>query len=311
NGGAEVSSKPALFCLQASTGAPPDQFSSEGQDWSLPPLDPVELARDNFQHYIELLRANMAHCGALRIDHVMGMLRLWWCLPDQRGGAYVYYPMQTLLALLRLESHRNRCLVVGEDMGVVPDEVREAMAGAAIYSNKLFYFERDAEQQFKQPADYASTALLMVTNHDVPTLAGWWNGSELALRAQVGLLNAQTELPQRLEELRCDKHRLLEGLQMLALLPAGWQQQGFDQLQENPFDLDLCGAILRACAGSRAQLVSFQLEDLQLIEAPVNMPGSFSEYANWRRKQVRETSAIFNNAAITALLQPVYEARDH
>ena len=303
--GAEVSANAALFCRNASIGAPPDPFSDQGQNWDLPPLDPIALHADNYQHFIQLLRANMAYCGALRIDHVMGLLRLWWCLPEQAGGAYVYYPLETLLALLRLESHRHQCLVVGEDMGVVPNDLRERMAATSVYSNKVFYFEREQEQHFKQPEDYPSDALLMVTNHDVATLAGWWNGTELQLRREMGVSNTSEELDLQIAERQSDKQKLLHWLSNLQLLPTTWKINDVDK----SFDLALCGAIGQACARSRAKLVSFQLEDLQLIQTPVNIPGTYREYPNWRRKQIEPVQTLFANTEIQSLLAAMVKER--
>lgn len=297
-GGSEVDGKPGLFCKNATVGAPPDPFSDEGQNWNLPALDPVALRSDNYRHYIDLLRANMSYCGALRIDHVMGLLRLWWCLPGTANGAYVYYPFEDLLAILRLESHRHQCLVIGEDMGVVPPELRARMSATAMYSNKVFYFEREPDQQFKQPENHQTDSLLMVTNHDVSPLAGWWNGTDLELRSRCGLVDTgDASLTQQREQ---EKHELLKWLQSLQLLPLDWACDIAEL--ERPFDVALLEAVLAANARSHSLIVLFQLDDLQLIEEPVNIPGTYREYPNWRRKQRRETSALFQDTKIQALM---------
>ncbi|MCZ6487930.1 MAG: 4-alpha-glucanotransferase, partial [Gammaproteobacteria bacterium] len=308
-GGAEVEGKQTLFCDGATIGAPPDAFAQEGQNWNLPALDPIALRQDNYRHFIQLLQANMSHCGALRIDHVMGLLRLWWCLPGIAGGAYVYYPFEELLAILRLESHRNQCVVIGEDMGVVPDDLRARMAATAVYSNKIFYFERTSNQQFKQPQDHQGDALLMVTNHDVSTLAGWWNGTDLQIRGECGLLDNEHDLPRLLGQRREDKVRLLTWLQSLQLLPTSWVGGIVDGGGAKPFDIILCGAILNANARSHSRLMLFQLDDLQLLQEPVNIPGTYREYPNWRRKQRLETKALFGDPQIQALLASTYRER--
>jgi 4-alpha-glucanotransferase len=308
-GGAEVESKAGLFCQSATVGAPPDPFAKHGQNWDLPALDPIALRRDNYRHFIDLLRANMSHCGALRIDHVMGLMRLWWCLPGLAGGAYVYYPLEELLAILRLESHRNRCVIIGEDMGVVPDDFRARMAQTAVYSNKLFYFERDHDQQFTQPQDHQADALLMVTNHDVSTLAGWWDNTDLHIRHNIGLLDTESELAEVLRERREDKTRVLSWLQTQQLLPQGWATTTADGGKEKPFDIVLCGAILAASARSRSRMMLFQLDDLQLLQEPVNIPGTHREYPNWRRKQKWETKTLFEDPQIQGLLASTYQER--
>jgi 4-alpha-glucanotransferase len=221
----------------------------------------------------------------------------------------VYYPLEDLLAILRLESHRNRCVIIGEDMGVVPDDFRARMAQTAVYSNKLFYFERDHDQQFTQPQDHQVDALLMVTNHDVSTLAGWWDNTDLHIRHNIGLLDTESELAEVLRERREDKTRVLSWLQTQQLLPQDWATTTADGGKEKPFDIVLCGAILAASARSRSRMMLFQLDDLQLLQEPVNIPGTHREYPNWRRKQKRETKALFEDLQIQALLASTYQER--
>ena len=141
-GGSEVSSNAELFRRTASVGAPPDPMALTGQNWGIPPMDPAMLKQTSFSHYIALLKANMSRCGALRIDHAMSLMRLWWCPPghDADAGAYVYYPFEQMLGLLCLESYLNHCVIIGEDLGVVPNEFREAIGQAKIFSNKVFLF---------------------------------------------------------------------------------------------------------------------------------------------------------------------------
>lgn len=309
--GAEVIARPELFCTRASIGAPPDPFSVTGQNWNLPPIDPIALEQDEYQHFISLIRANMRYCGALRIDHVMGLLRLWWCLPEHDGaaatGAYVYYPFEALLAIIRLESYRNRCVVIGEDMGVVPDEVRDQMAATSMYTNKLFYFEREYlegshQQSFMRPEHHPVNSLLMVTNHDVSTLAGWWDAADLQLRSDIGFDNAKEQLPALLDERRADKLKVLDWLAAQQLLPSSWSAELDDVVLTKAFDLALCAAMLATCARSASRLMSFQLDDLQLMKMPVNIPGTYREYPNWRRKQLQQTNTVFAKPEIQTML---------
>lgn len=311
--GAEIQCNPGLFCHSATIGAPPDPFADNGQDWNLPSLDPVGLRRDHYRHFIKLLQTNMAHCGAIRIDHVMSLLRLWWCLPGGEGGAYVYYPLEHLLAILRLESHRNRCLVVGEDMGVVPEELRERMVQTAVLSNRLFYFECDYQCRFKLPQHHHRDSLLMVTNHDVPTLAGWWHGTDVTVRGEIGLIDSEHEVPARLQQRQQEKANLLQWLDSLQLLPDNWvniaADSDVDRLRELPFDEALCQAILCACARTNSRLMSFQIDDLQLIQQAINIPGTYREYPNWQRKQRLETRQLFDRLETDTLLSSIYQER--
>ncbi len=306
--GAEVNLNGALYCPQASIGAPPDPLAPQGQNWGLPPLNPKALEANGFRHFIELLQTNMAHCGALRIDHVMALMRLWWCprYPGRGIGAYVHYPVEALFALLRLESVRHRCVVIGEDLGVVPPEVRTYISSSAIFSNILFYFEKYDGYHFKKPEHYAPRALAMVANHDVPTLAAWWNGSDLHLRYSLGLIPDEAALHQQLAGRRVEKQQVLRLLGDQWLLPVAWQGDA----EEKPFDLVLCAALLRCCARAASQLLSVQLEDLALLESPVNIPGTSSEYPNWRRRLPAQVDALIDSPAGTSLLAGLQEERN-
>lgn len=307
-GGAEVNLNKTLYCELASIGAPPDPLAPQGQNWGLPPVDPNALRASGYRHFIELLRNNMAHCGALRIDHVMALMRLWWC-PRYAGrgvGAYVHYNVDELFAILRLESVRNHCVVIGEDLGVVPPEVRAYINSSAIFSNVLFYFEKYDGFNFKKPEHFNPKALAMVANHDVPTLAAWWNGSDLKLRHRLGLINAEDELHQQLGSRGAEKEQVLHWLGDQWLLPAQWQGNSKDK----PFDQSLCAAIFRCCARSASQLVSVQLEDLALLETPVNIPGTSSEYPNWRRRLPADVSALITSEFGSKLLSGFSEERN-
>ncbi len=155
-------------------GAPPDAFNTQGQDWGLPPLRPDRLREGRHAVFIEALRANMRGAGAIRIDHVMMLMRLFWipAAGTPRDGSYVAYPVDELMAILALESQRHRCLVIGEDLGTVPDAMREAMRRCGVQSYRLLYFEREADGAFRAPASWPREAVVAVSTHDLPTLGG-------------------------------------------------------------------------------------------------------------------------------------------
>src|SRR5690606_21727114 len=159
-------------------------------------------------------RSNMQHCGGLRIDHVMALMRLWWCPDDgsNASGAYVHYPVEVLFAILRLESRRNQCVIIGEDLGVVPPEIRRYLDGAGIYSNCVFYFEKSDGWHFRKPEQYKAQALAMIANHDVPPLAAWWNGSDLLLRRSIGLIPDDDQLRAGQQYRNDEKGQLLQWL---------------------------------------------------------------------------------------------------
>ena len=307
--GAEVVGNPTLFRVGATIGAPPDQFTDNGQNWDLPAIDPLALKNSGYQHFIDLMQANMANYGALRIDHVMGLMRLWWWLENSQDGAYVYYPLEHLLTILRLESHRNSCLVIGEDMGVVSDEFRDKMAESAITRSKVFYFETNSDGSFVNPQTQYKDALLMITNHDVPTLAGWWVAGDIASRDKYNLFNSSQEFAAQLAQRQRQKGLLLEWLNELDLLPQAWQSELQSLTDQKPLDLDLCGAIIKANAHTNCQFMLYQLDDLQLISEPVNIPGTFLEHPNWQRKQRLNTSAIFADPQISNIMSSIHHQR--
>lgn len=300
--GCEVQQSDALYLAQASIGAPPDPFAPNGQDWGLPVPHPQRLRQQGFRFFTDLLRHNMASSGALRIDHVMGLMRLWWCLHDTEdpAGLYIYYPWDDLLALLRLESWRNECVVIGEDMGVVPEEFRIAMRQGGMLGNRLFYFEQHPDGRFHAPEEQPADVLLMVTNHDVPTLADWWQGSDLQRRYDLGLTTDPAVLAQQQQQRQIDREQLQYWLADAGLLPPDVGPT---------FDMALCQAIHQGCARSQARLLLLQLEDLQLLAEPVNIPGTCREYPNWRRKQVMESARLFADTSIQALLGAVDKER--
>jgi len=173
--GSEVAAHPELFARRASLGAPPDAFNPRGQDWGLPPPRPDRMRASGYALFRRMLAANMRHAGAVRLDHVMQLSRLYWVPPGFAAteGAYVHYPLEALLAVLGEESRRHACVVIGEDLGTVPAEFRAAMARAGIPGMRLLRFERDANGAFLPPEAYAGETLCALGTHDMPTLAGW------------------------------------------------------------------------------------------------------------------------------------------
>jgi (1->4)-alpha-D-glucan 1-alpha-D-glucosylmutase len=281
--GAEAWSGQRLYAAGAGVGAPPDDFSLDGQDWGLPPLVPERLRAAAFAPLVATLRANMRHAGALRIDHVMGLMRLFWVPPGgkPKDGAYVHYPFADLLGLVALESQRNKCLVVGEDLGTVPDEVRAALAEAGVLSYRLLYFERDGAGDFKPPADYPAQAVVAASTHDLPTLAGWWSGGDLGLRESLGMFPTPAAREEQVVARAQDRARLLLALERESLLPAGATVNPVSLPEMTP---EFARALHVYLARTPAQLLAVQVEDVLGVPAQVNLPGTTDAHPNWRRK---------------------------
>jgi len=306
-GGSEAFSNPGLFCTGASVGAPPDPLAEQGQNWGLPPMDPAHLRATGFKHFIQVLRENMSRCGALRIDHAMSLMRLWWCPPGTTAdhGAYVYYPFEDMLGLLSLESYLNQCAIIGEDLGVVPAEFRKAISAARIFTNRVFYFEKENYSFFKDPKNYDVHALAMVNNHDVPTLKSWWDGTDLLLRDRLNIFEEGVDYQSMKEQRSRDKNEVFNFLEAQQLLPETWEERDL----EKPASQDLIYAILCAVSRVSSRLFVLQLEDVLLMEEPVNVPGTHKEHPNWQRKMSGSVEAIFNRDTTQKLLNAINQER--
>ncbi|HNP51591.1 MAG TPA: malto-oligosyltrehalose synthase [Nitrosomonas nitrosa] len=282
-GGAEAWSNQDIYALQARIGSPPDDFNLKGQDWGLPPWSPKQLREQAYAPFIATLRQNMRAAGALRIDHVMALRRLLW-VPSGKSpadGAYVHYPFEDLLGILALESQRNLCLVIGEDLGTVPDDVREALHPLGVLSYRLFYFEKTVDGRFKSPNDFEPQALVAVTTHDLPTLAGYWLGLDLELRKHLDLFpNAGLREHQIIERAE-NRARLLIALERENLLPAGINAQ---PVTVPEMTTEFAIAIHRYLARTPSQVMITQLEDILGQVEQINLPGTIDQYPNWRRK---------------------------
>ncbi|MBU1692033.1 MAG: malto-oligosyltrehalose synthase [Gammaproteobacteria bacterium] len=283
-GGSEVWAWQDAYAIGAYVGAPPDDFNLAGQDWGLPPLVPHRLREAAYAPFIDVLRANMRHCGALRIDHVMQFIRLFWVpvgmSPTQ--GAYVAYPLDDLLGIIALESQRNRCMVVGEDLGTVPDGFRPHLATIGVLSYRPFLFERTEDGGFKPPAEYMRQALVSVSTHDLPTLSGFWKGSDLDTRSALHLFPSDEQRNKLVVERAQDRARFLVALEREGLLPSGASIHPNTVPEMTPA---LMVAIHAYLAKTQAQILVVQPEDILGIIEQTNLPGSRDEqHPNWRRR---------------------------
>ena len=291
-GGADVWSNRAFYCLNASVGAPPDPVAPQGQNWGLPPFNPAALKRAAYGPFIEMVRSNMQHCGALRIDHVMGLLRLWWCPPGKTAdyGVYVNYPLDDLLGIIKLESQRRECLIFGEDLGTVPPKIAATLPPARCYSNEVVLFSRENDR-FIAPADYKPRALTCISNHDIPTLKAWWNCNDLDLRLQLGIYTEE-HTRQEKESRHSDKVALLRTLQDIGELPRGMHP---DDISTMGFGRELWEKIHYYLARTASGIVVIQLEDVMELDTPVNVPGTSTEYPNWSRKLTQNINDVMHS----------------
>ncbi|HEV7476328.1 MAG TPA: malto-oligosyltrehalose synthase [Burkholderiales bacterium] len=264
-GGAEVWADQQAYALDVSCGAPPDEFNPRGQDWGLPPFSPRALRASGCAPFAEMLRANMPEGGALRLDHVMALMRLYWIprgAKPERGG-YVSYPFRDLIAVLARESRRRRCLVVGEDLGTVPRALRSALNEAGVLSYRPLLFEKGADGEYCPPAAYPREALVCAGTHDLPTWRGFWAGTDIELRAALGLAVDPGREKERRE---ADKAALARAL----------AREGLDRTAT---------AAHAFISRTPCKIALVQPEDVFELLEQANLPGSVEQHPNWRRKQ--------------------------
>ncbi len=275
--GADTWIEPACFARGASIGAPPDAFAPQGQDWGLPPWIPHQLKAAGYAPFIRMLRANMRFTGALRIDHIMGLYRLFWVPAGMTAadGAYVHYPHEDLFAILALESHRNACVVVGEDLGTVPDEVRELMSRYGLLSTRLMMFEKRWDGAFKSPQEFPAAAVSSFGSHDTPSFNGYWTGRDLEWRDQLGTFADSGEHASSRHQRERDKVLLAESLEANGCSPP-------DEL-ETP-SAALAASVYRCLSRSASAVVLVSAEDLLGAYETPNIPGTIDQHPNWRRR---------------------------
>jgi (1->4)-alpha-D-glucan 1-alpha-D-glucosylmutase len=285
--GSEIWGHPERFAPTLSVGAPPDPLGPQGQKWGLPPLNPLALERQSLAAFRDLVRANMRHAGAIRIDHAFQLNRLFLIPGDAPAsqGAYVGYPFEAMLAVLRLESHRNRCMIIAEDLGTAPHGFSEAIMASGLYSYRVLWFERDGGGHgggagFTRPADYPQKALAVFTTHDLPTFRGWWRGLDIELRQSFGIYDQESADRERAAR-ATDKRFFTEGLVAEGLLAP-----------TEPPETAPLEPTMRYLARTASALVAVQLEDAigELYQA--NMPGPELGHPNWRRRLATDIDAI-------------------
>jgi len=283
-GGIETWAEQELYATDATVGSPPDDFNLNGQNWGILPLLPDRLTEAAYAPFIAMLRANMRHAGALRIDHVMALMRLYWiprgARPD-RGG-YVSYPIEDLLGVLALESERNRCMVVGEDLGTLPSGLAEQLRAAGVLSYRLLYFERESDGAFASPSKYPVQAVASVGTHDLPTLRGYWLGHDLDVRARLDLFSGDDVRERQVVQRAQDRARLLAALERERLLPPGVSVHPVSAPEMTP---ELALAAHRFLARTRCMLLTVQPENIFGDLEQVNLPATTdADYPNWRKR---------------------------
>lgn len=288
-------SDPALSLKGVRVGAPPDLFSAEGQDWGLAPLSPTVLAERDFAPFRAMLAAVMRHAGAVRIDHAMGLERLW-LVPDGEGakaGAYVSMPR--LVDELVAATHRHQALAIGEDLGIVPPGFRERMAHRRLFSMRIMMFERDGHGM-RRPSRYPPDALACLSTHDFAPLEGFWDGDDLDIRVELSSMSADDAAAER-----ADRHTMKTLLLGLCGLPP--------RLAHEPLSERVCVALHRTIARSACRMMVIRLEDVVGGRRLVNLPGTDREHPNWRHSLPLTVDEIVASPRLCAVFEAVRGAR--
>jgi 4-alpha-glucanotransferase len=289
-GGSHAWSRQSDLLLGLNIGAPPDLFNTRGQDWGLTGFSPQALIASGFEPFIATLRAAMRHAGGARIDHVMGLTRLW-VVPQGASpaeGAYLTYPLEDMLRLIALESHRHRAIVIGEDLGTVQPEFRARLSQAGIAGMDVLWFQR-AGKSFLPPAEWRQDATAMTSTHDLPTVAGWWTGADIETRAALGLADPKAETKQRAKD-------------RTALWKA-FKQAGVAEGTPAKDSAAAVDAAVAFTAQSPAAMALIPIEDVLGICEQPNLPGTVDEHPNWRRRLDKPASEVLGAPQVRSRLK--------
>lgn len=302
SGGSHVWSRQQDVLNGLSVGAPPDLLNTRGQNWGLTAFSPPGLKRHGYAPFIETLRAGLRHAGGLRIDHVLGLSRLW-LVPEgaeATEGVYLSYPLHDLLRLVALESWRHRAVIVGEDLGTIPEGFREHLVRSGVLGIQVLWFERD-HGYFIEPARWSPNALATTTTHDLPTVAGWWSEHDIdGLAARNQLAPGASESGERGQRAR-DRRALWNAFGHAGV--TGEAMPSHDQPQP------AIDAALAFIGRTPAPLALAPLEDLiGSVEQP-NVPGTVDEHPNWRRRLPRDTETLLRPDEVERRIAILHAAR--
>ncbi len=304
-GGSQAWSSQDEMLRGLSVGAPPDLLNRNGQDWGLTTFSPRGLQQSGYRGYLAMLRTALASAGGVRIDHVLGLRRLW-LVPHGAGateGAYVRYPFADLLRLLKLESHRHQALVIGEDLGTVPADFRARLGAAGVLGIRVLWFERAADQGFVAPRHWSADAMATTSTHDVATVAGWWRGGDINWRARTGLSDPHVD---ESAERAVDRGALWRALCASGAASGEQPMPASDDVA--PVVVAAAGHVARA----PAPLVIIPAEDLLGLPEQPNLPGpTDAVHPNWRRRLPQSATNLFDSPLAQATCAAIVAARTH
>lgn len=296
-GGADFWAYREFYVDGVTVGAPPDDFALEGQNWGFHPPNREKYRNHSYRLFVQEIRKNCQAGGALRIDHIMRFFRLFWITEGQppKNGTYVEDHYQDLLKIIALESERTKTLIIGEDLGTVPDRVREILSQFGIFSYRLFYFEREMQGNFKEPESYPSYALAAVSTHDLPTLAGFWTAQDIALRNRLGMFPTEDQFHAALETRKNDKQQIIR-----RLIASGFLTEELAHAAEidNELPPQIHDAIIGFLFSTPAKLILLSQEDLFRDTRQQNLPGTVAEHPNWSTKMSYSLEELWQDPSV-------------
>ncbi|ALM82505.1 4-alpha-glucanotransferase [Bordetella sp. N] len=302
-GGSHAWSRQGDILEGLSPGAPPDIYNPHGQGWGLTAFSPRALHLTGYAAFIEMLRAALAYTGGLRIDHVLGLARMW-LVPQgasPRDGAYLRYPLDDMLRLVALEAWRHRALIIGENLGTVPDGFNHRIEQAGMLGMDVLWFQRDGwagnPAPFQQPRYWPGAAIATTTTHDLPTVVGWWRGTDIGWREHLQLLGDGESAEALHQERERDRGALWHALREAGCI-------GHDLPAEPPADAP-AEAVLRYVASTPVPLMLVPVEDILGLEEQPNLPGTIDTHPNWRRRLDPEVERLFDDPAVRARVDAI------
>lgn len=314
--GAEVWENPEAYVLDAGIGAPADPMRPRGQSWGFTPYHPQRLEAQHYAPFIKLVQENMQYSGALRIDHAMGLQRLFWGFFTADNpvvqGAYVYYNIKDLVAILCLESNRRRCLVIGEDLGTVPEGFREYMAEHNLLSYKVFCRQKEKDGSFIAPEKYMYLSLAQPSTHDQATACGFWKNEDIEVFNRSGLYVNEKQYSDNLEGRRSDRENMLKAFEQQQILTPVERQEMSDSMVDGnfaPIHIEL--KINEYCARTNSAVFLVRLNDIYRQQALDNAPGTVQEYPNWRIKMSVSVEQIKQSQEFAEMMRLIKTNRPH
>ncbi|TWX72461.1 4-alpha-glucanotransferase [Colwellia sp. C1TZA3] len=305
--GFDVWSDKEVYVAGASIGAPPDGMNPLGQNWGLTPINPVALQKQGYQPLVKALRSSMQYAGALRIDHILGLMRQYWVAPGMAAneGVYINFPWDDILRVIALESRRNKCVVIGEDLGNVPEGFSETIQNAGLLSFKVLFFERWQSGLFKRPENFPTQSVITVATHDTATLAGWWQGRDLQWRQQLNLYPNDEAGDADRHARASERENLLAALADLQVI----DMSQAPQLEPAMMNTELSTAVQKYLATSPSHIQLIPLEDALEVPEQVNIPGTIDQHPNWLQKLPVALEDFSQTSSVKKIAQAMNIAR--